>query len=316
LLLIALTPALGNPAFTLGHHGVSLATAEGAGIVVSHLLLAHNLSERRMFQIAPPFWSVATEWQIYLLFPALLVVWRRCGVTAVVAAGFALGYAVAALALVLGNPALRQLCPWYVGLFALGMAGAVATDRRWPTEVMGRDSRGLAGFGFGIVALIVVGLVLAGDNDRAFMVGDPLIGAATARLIVRGARRSTTGVATPLGPVFRLLEDRRATALGSISYSLYLVHYPLLLLADAALRSRGWGPDVRLEVLLLVSSPLCIPAAILFQGLFESPSSSRSQRAGLVPTAGAASLRERTRIVDPPPGLDRGTKSPRRITST
>jgi peptidoglycan/LPS O-acetylase OafA/YrhL len=264
VLLIALTPA-----HTLGHPGALL--ANGAGVIVSHLLLAHNLSVRWIFQIAPPFWSVATECQIYLLFPALLVVWRRCGITAAVAAGFALGYALAALAPLLGNPALRQLCPWYAGLFALGMAGAVATDRRRPAEVVGPAARGLAGFGVGIVALFVAGLALSMNHDRAFMVGDPLVGATTACLIVHGARRTTPGVTTPLRPIFRLLEDRRAAALGAISYSLYLVHYPLLVLADAALRSHGGGPDVRLAALLLVATPLCIPAAIHFHGLFERP---------------------------------------------
>jgi peptidoglycan/LPS O-acetylase OafA/YrhL len=292
LLPIALIPASGHPAHALGLHGAPPANGAGAGIIVSHLLLAHNLSVRWIFQIAPPFWSVATECQIYLLFPALLAVWRGYGITAAIAAGFALGYAVAALALPLDNPALRQLCPWYAGLFALGMAGAVAIDRRCPTRVVERTPRALAGFGIGIVALFVAGLALAVNNDRAFMVGDPLVGAATACLIVGGARRTTPGVATPLGPVFRLLEHRRAAALGSISYSLYLVHYPLLVLADEALIAHGGSPEVRLAALLLVASPLCIPAAILFHRLFERPSSSQRRRAGPVPTTGTASLWE------------------------
>ena len=49
------------------------------GVVLSHLLLVHNLDERWIFKVDPPLWSVATEWQIYWLFPGLLAVWRRHG---------------------------------------------------------------------------------------------------------------------------------------------------------------------------------------------------------------------------------------------
>jgi peptidoglycan/LPS O-acetylase OafA/YrhL len=265
LLLIVLAPAKGQQAHVLGH----------SGTVVSHLLLAHNLDPRWIFRIAPPFWSVATECQIYVLFPGLLVLWRRWGISAAVAGGFALGYAVATLALPLGNPALRQLCPWYVGLFALGMAGAVTTESQRASAGEGRASPGRAGIGIGVVALVFAGSALAGNTDRAFMISDPLVGAATACLIVRGTLRSTLEVATPKRPVFRFLERRWAVALGIISYSLYLVHYPLLVLASSALRTRGWAPGSRLAVLLLVAAPLCLPVAVLFHALFERGSSWR-----------------------------------------
>ena len=61
--------------------------------------------------------------------PSLPVLHRCRGPSAVVAAGFGLGAAVELLAIPLGNPALRALCPWYFGLFALGMAGAATRSR-------------------------------------------------------------------------------------------------------------------------------------------------------------------------------------------
>ncbi len=211
------------------------------GVVASHLLMMHNLDGRWLYKVDPPMWSVATEWQIYLLFPALLAVWRRRGIAAAVAAGFALGYAVAALATPLGNPALRQLCPWYAGLFAIGMAGAVASRGPRPAAA-GPAPGGLLAAGLGLVALLCAASVSAGIGNPYVVAADPLVGAATACLLVRWARRAAPGSGAPRPPVLRLLESRRAVALGSISYSLYLIHYPLLALADAALRSRAWGP--------------------------------------------------------------------------
>ena len=144
-------------------------------------------------------------------------------------------------------------------------------------------SRGRAALAFGGPALILAGTALAVNDDRAFMVGDPLIGAAAAWLIVRGARRRTPGIAAPRWSVFRVLEDRRAVALGTISYSLYLIHHPLLAIADVTLAFHGGGPDVRLSALLLVVSPLCIPAAILFHRLFErSLPSKMAKRTGML----------------------------------
>ena len=52
------------------------APVAAAGVLVSHVLLIHNLSMKWIFQLAPPFWTVATEGQIYLLFPVMVVLWR------------------------------------------------------------------------------------------------------------------------------------------------------------------------------------------------------------------------------------------------
>ncbi len=47
----------------------------------SHLLLLHNLREDVCFTINPSFWSIAVEWQLYLLYPCLLLVRRKYGIS-------------------------------------------------------------------------------------------------------------------------------------------------------------------------------------------------------------------------------------------
>ena len=62
------------------------------GVIVSHLLLIHNFNPDWHSKIDYPMWSVATEWQIYFLFPlVLLPVWKRFGAAAAVGAGFLIG---------------------------------------------------------------------------------------------------------------------------------------------------------------------------------------------------------------------------------
>ncbi len=303
-LLIALVPGLDR----LDHARWDRALpAMTPGVVVSHLLLVHNLDDRWIFKVDPPMWSVATEWQIYLLFPGLLALWRRHGLATSVATAFAFGFALAALSNATGNPALSKLCPWYLGLFTLGMAGAATCQGGTgglPTSVPGRSHwwashqchpimvRGRA-LVPGAIALVLAGVAMAGGTDRVVLILDLLIGAATAALITRCAHLSTRGAQHPKRLILRLLEPRWLVGLGSFSYSLYLIHFPILAVGSLILRGWGWGPELRLVALLLVVAPLCLVAAYGFHRAFErwllpapAPSLVRQTPAAL--TSGAA----------------------------
>ena len=61
------------------------------------------------------------EWQIYFFFPFLLLpLLRRFGICVAVAAAFVIGLAPHFLL-----HRFDETSPWYLGLFSLGMAGAV-----------------------------------------------------------------------------------------------------------------------------------------------------------------------------------------------
>ncbi len=94
------------------------------GSLISHLLLLHSWNKNWIETIDGPMWSVSIEWQIYFLFPLLLLpLWRRFGSLAAIAAGLLVGV-VPYLVLPKGQN-FEWACPWYTGLFAMGMAGAV-----------------------------------------------------------------------------------------------------------------------------------------------------------------------------------------------
>lgn len=256
-LLTAALPLLRRPSLTPWDRALP---SFPAGVVVSHLFLVHNLEPGWIYRVAPPFWTLATEWQIYVLFPVLLWVARRRGVPASVAAGFAVGSAVLLLSVLLGNPALRDLCPWYAGLFALGMAGASASR-----------PGGLARPGAPAAAALALSVALALLSARAtgrvyLLVTDTLTGLATSFLVARCARASSLGVETR---ALRLLGSRRLVSTGSYSYSLYLTHYPLLAVSYLWLRDLGFGPDALLALLLCASAPFCVTFAFAFSLLFE-----------------------------------------------
>jgi peptidoglycan/LPS O-acetylase OafA/YrhL len=268
-LLIALFPGLQRPEHARWDRALP---AFEPGVVVSHLLLCHNLDERWIFRVDPPLWSVATEWQIYLLFPVLLALWRRHGIASALAAGFAIGNGVAALSGWLDQPALGKLCPWYAGLFALGMAGAVRVQGEsapGPGRGRGSGRSCLLAAALGVIALFLAGLAARHGVDATTMFVDLLVGVSATCLIVRRARRPARDVVTSGRGLLRLLESRPTLVLGSFSYSLYLIHFPLLALQGRLLRDWGWPEEDRYWALLLVATPLCVLAAFLFHLAFE-----------------------------------------------
>jgi peptidoglycan/LPS O-acetylase OafA/YrhL len=249
-------------------------SAFGPGDVFSHAFLVHNLSQHWMETINGPLWSVALEYQIYFLFPlVLLPVGRRFGVGAAVAAGFAIGLAPLVL------PAewnLRWTFPWYLGLFSLGMAGAVICfDREaWANRLrVGFPWGATAGVLFGGFALAVavnVKVVWA-----VLWLTDALIGVATVSLIVFLGRTQRPSVAGR-----RLREALSASylmRLGAFSYSLYLIHMPIMVVTSELVRETGLAPLARLGLQAVIVLPATVAIAYLFHLAFEKPFMSSGQ---------------------------------------
>jgi peptidoglycan/LPS O-acetylase OafA/YrhL len=209
------------------------------------------------------FWSIAIEWQIYFLFPLLLLLWRRAGgaamvgfVTAVVVASYLVGTNSDTLAKVL------DLTPQFLALFAFGVAAShvLVAKGRMATVPW-------TGLGLGLVGLTMF-VLWWWEPERVeahFFWVDLLAGAAAATLFAGCAQR-------PTGRVARGLSMRVPRWLGQSSYSLYLIHLPVLGLLY-------WGLVVRLSedngtrfiLLLMLGTPTAVLASRLFWWMFERP---------------------------------------------
>lgn len=264
LVILAFTP-LGQPS---GNRFDYALPAFSPATLLSHLALVHNWDGDWVRRINPPHWSVALEWQIYFLFPLLLLpLWRRFGIVA----AFAVGAGVGMLPEFLGFKELEMSSPWLVGVFALGMAAAFInhSDREGERHMLRR----LPWYWLSpllwlmVVAVCVYKPKLTGGYWKT----DFLVGLATMALLVSLADSTSSVRARWPAVVARALSDRRLVALGAFSYSLYLIHSPLLGLATIEMDRYGLEPAGRIAVLGLAVIPLLCVAAYGFHILFERP---------------------------------------------
>ena len=234
--------------------------------VIAHLLLVHNLRADWARSIDPPMWSVATEWQIYFVFPlVLLPVWRRAGAAAAVAVGFAVGVAPVMFS---GGRWFAWASPWYVGLFGLGMAGAAIHSGREKWCLWSRARVPLGGVALAVLAGVGMGHAVSDTRRVATMVVlDGMVGLGSVAFILWLAqgdgrvRVSLTG----------LLTGRLALWLGSCSYSIYLMHTLAIHSVGPVFRLGDPRTVSELALHATIALPIILLISCIHNRLFERP---------------------------------------------
>lgn len=244
------------------------------GTVISHLLLLHNLREQWAQAFDPPMWSIAAEWQIYFLFPLLLIpIWRRLGSAQMVLCGWFLGMAPHILLPASSN--FDWTFPWYIGLFALGMAGAAVSFSPRHPEARWRVAAPW-GTAAGVCALIFIGMAAASPDLPAgrMWLPDIVLGISAAAILVRCAiERDKTALAHRSNAVcpraIRALESAPIRWIGAFSYSLYLLHAPILWLSSGLFGALHPGENIAFVLRLTVGVPVAVAGSYGFFLLVE-----------------------------------------------
>jgi peptidoglycan/LPS O-acetylase OafA/YrhL len=204
------------------------------------------------------FWSIAVEAQLYLVFPLLLLLLRRYNGAVMLAT---VTVAVAAVGLLSPHSSLvdklMRLTPQFAVLFAIGLlaAGIVRAGERIRRLPLGW----LAGLAVApVLALIAV-------RGSAWTVGHFFwvdLAAAPAIALLLAA------VATERpAPLVWLLDTGPVRSLGSFSYSLYLVHAPIVLVVAVKVVQPSLGTGLGAFGLTLA---IAVPASLLFARLFAA----------------------------------------------
>lgn len=238
--------------------------------VVSHLLLVQDFF--RTGRINYVFWSIAVEWHIYFLFPVMVWLARRWGVVRMTAIALVVGFS---LAWGLQNTRVHRACPHYIGVFALGVLAAYSAYSPEPIFEKIRSFR-FHGLVLTLALLGTLACIPLSDltaDHRQYMFYDAGIALFAFSSLILTSTRKTSNVA-------RLFSYKPLVWLGTFSYSLYLIHAPLLqILWQYGTQPLALDNETTFIALMTLGFAVVVLAAYGFFWLFERPFLSSAAKA-------------------------------------
>lgn len=251
----------------------------------AHLTLTHAWGLATSSAFNHPSWSISAEWAAYLSFPAFaFVAWRlrdRPVVATVLAAGFALGL-YAAFEPLAGYSLTEATFRWgalrIVPCFALGCALYLIHRR--------------GGVPFAGPVALVSGVAVLASASLGLWDAVTVLAAGGLILGLGSLENSRAG----------LLGSRLGVYLGEISYSIYMVCAPVLLLTtNVAARLTG-ADDKRFHFIVWLALVAAIPvAAMVTYHLVERPA--RKALRGIADRRAARAAATKARTDSPDGGL-------------
>jgi peptidoglycan/LPS O-acetylase OafA/YrhL len=230
-------------------------------VIISHLLMMQDLFATGRINYV--LWSIAVEWHIYFLFPLLVWAWRRFGPARTIAVTLAVGVLLNAG---FYETRIGRANPHYVAMFTLGMLAAYVTTSTNDRYVRLRQNfpwRLTAIAGLSIAAALAVTWDIRLSMMR-FPAFDVPVGVMAASLLVLASNDG--------GILARVFSWKPLVTIGTFSYSLYLIHAPLLqVLWQYLLQPAGVSRLTMFWFLMTIGLGLILLASYGFYRLFEEP---------------------------------------------
>jgi peptidoglycan/LPS O-acetylase OafA/YrhL len=228
------------------------------GWLAWHVFMIHNLSPENVLALDAPLWSLALEFQLYVLFPLFVEAYRRWNKRAVLLVVLALCslYRAGIPSVAVTDDAVDHfvLASSVFGRcfeFALGMYVADFLSK-WPQQ--GKSPISIWDCIFG-AAVILAGIW------RFDIFEDAAVGVVDAALVLAASRVA--------GPVWHFLSHRYFVRTGIFSYSVYLIHQPIIQAVGPRLMQYHLNTLVHWALVLGILLPSLIGLGYVYHLLFE-----------------------------------------------
>lgn len=162
---------------------------------------------------------------------------------------------------------VRLYLPVVAAVLVAAVAVRLPAIHAWVGE-WGRSRGGRAGL---LVLLVLAVLLVCLRQELQGLGVDILVAERLDSLVIVGCALLLV-VVTMTDPGRRVLESRPAQLLGSISFSLYLLHEPLVIAAHELLRGQPWW------LVWITAVPASLVMALVFRVLVEEPSHQLDRR--------------------------------------
>lgn len=240
--------------------------------LLGHVFFMHYLSSDWFYQINPPMWTVALEEHIYIIFPFLLLpLWRRFGTLQMAI----FGVVSSALFWHALSPWFGGANFWFVGLFSLGAAAASISFAKHDRlhDLRNRLPWGKLSVVFLVLFFAMVQFTLRVNPvlDAVPWLKDYVLGAGIASLLIHYTEIWKGERTAPSLSFFRLLRTPPVVNLGIFSYSLYLMHAPVLAMLALIISSAGFVSTEAYALIVLAGVPIAVLMSYLFHLVFERP---------------------------------------------
>ncbi len=218
--------------------------------VLAHAFMVQNVNPSWMYKLNGVLWSISIEFQLYFLFPLLARGMRRPGWLPVLVATI-----VASVAMALMIPRGVKLYPWFLAFFFVGMVAA------W--YALAKPSKGPWLWFIGALGLATC--IVATSADWSPIISECGIVLTVIALLAEGTRADYKGKKS-IASVFAV---RPLAFVGAFSYSLYLMHHPILQVF-AIFRPRMFHTPLReLAYLLAIGLPVVLALSLGFSLVCE-----------------------------------------------